>query len=228
MMNRRSILKRIWIPVLLAALALPTLPAFAYGSPDGEPLYRAKTIGESRLLTGPDGDTVLYLKKDLRIDILAVDPCYVYVRAKNREGYLYRSRLKDVKPYDPETTPPYGVEVFRYMTTAGMPTPILAEPDPTSEELITLYEGARFAIIGFEDGWAKVIFKRQWGWIEADRLTQLVQVRASVDEPGMSAPLAVYTSYYGIQDTEANIGRMANIGNCCEKLSAIVLQPGDT
>ena len=192
-------------------------------------LYRAETVGESRMLTEPGswGETVTYVKKGRRVEVLAVEPNFVYVRADHYEGYLYRSRIKNVKAVDPVNTPPYGVIVYQYMAAAAQDVPVLAAPDLNAEVLVTLHPGARLAIIGFENGWAKIIFKRQYGYLHSAGLKNIVTVKSAVDEGAIMAPLAVYTSYYKTTDTEANIGRMMNIAVACEKLSAITLQPGE-
>ena len=154
--------------LLLLCLCLPGM-AFADDRPV---LYRATTVGESRVLTEPGswGETVTYIQKGKRVDILEVLPNFVYIRADHREGYMYRSRVTDVKAVDPVNTPPYGVIVYGYMAKANGDAPVLDAPEPTAATLETLHDGARLAIIGFENGWARVIFKRQYGYLRASCL----------------------------------------------------------
>ena len=200
-------------------------------SADDRPvLYRAVTVGESRMLTEPGdwGETVIYVKKGCRVEILEVLPNFLYVRADSHEGYMYRSRVTDVKAVDPVNTPPYGVIVYAYMARANGDAQVCSAPDPASEVLETLHDGARLGIIGFENGWAKVIFKRQYGYLNAACLRELVSVKTAPEDTALKAPLAVYTTYYKTDDTEANQGRMLNIQTACARLSSIVLQPGQS
>ena len=193
-------------------------------------LYRAVTVGESRVLTEPGdwGQTVIYVPKGRRVDILEVLPNFLYIRAEGHEGYMYRSRVMDVKAADPVNTPPYGVIVYAYMARAGGDAPVYSEPHRLAEPLVTLHDGARLGIIGFENGWAKVIYKRQYGYLSAADLKDIVTVKSAVDDKALKAPLAVYTTYYKTEDTEANQGRIMNIQNACARLSAIVLNPGES
>ncbi len=213
----------------LLTLCLLGMPSLAETS-DLPVLYRAVTVGESRILTEPGswGETVIYVKKGARVDIMAVEPNFVYVRADHHEGYMYRSRVTDVRAVDPVHTPPYGVIVYGYMAEAAGDAAVLAAPAMDAETLAVLHDGARLAVIGFESGWAKVIFKRQYGYLSAGSLKNIVTVKSAADERSLKAPLAVYTSYYKTEDTEANQGRIMNIQTACAKLSAITLQPGQS
>ena len=221
-------MKTLIIRAVAAALVLMCLCAAV--SAERQPaLYRAVTVGESRMMTEPGdwGETVTYLKKNRGVEILAVEPNFLYVRSGEFEGWIYRSRVKNVRRVDPVNTPPYGVVPFGYMACAQGDAPVMAEPDARSKLLITLHDGARLGIIGFENGWAKVIYKRQYGYLNTSFLRDITAVKAAPEEGTLKAPLAVYTSYYKTDDTEANQGRMMNIKVACEKLSSIVLQPGD-
>ncbi len=180
------------------------------------------------MLTEPAawGQTVTYIKKGQSVDILAVEPNFLYVRYDRFEGWIYRSRVKNVRRVDPVNQPPYGVIVFGYLADADGDVPVMSTPNAHSDTLLVLHDGARMGIIGFENGWAKVIYKRQYGYLNAACLRNIVTVKSAPDDAALKAPLAVYTSYYKTDDTEANQGRIRNIQAACEKLSRIVLQPG--
>ncbi len=213
---------------ILILLVLQFFLAGAATADDQPVLYRAVTVGESRMLTEPGswGETVMYVKKGRHVDILEVLPNFVYIRTEHRLGYLYRSRVMNVRAVDPVNTPPFGVIVYGYMAKADGDAFVLAAPDNGAEVLATLHNGARLAIIGFENGWGKVIYKRQYGYINPASLRDMMTVKSAPDENSFRAPLAVYTTYYKTTDSDTNIGRMQNIQLACEKLSAITLQPG--
>lgn len=191
------------------------------------PLYRAVVSSSGRILDRPDGETVQYVRKGYLVDIYSVDPKYLYVSCYNQVGYLLRDRVETVYAVDSVSTPPYGVEIFSYLTTAGKDLPIWPAPAEEGDPLITLHEGASFGIIGFENGWAKVIFKRQYGYVRGDWLDSLIQVRGGTDEDLLDAPLSVYTSYYNLADTPANRNRIVNLNVACQRLENIVLDPGE-
>lgn len=213
--------------VLLFTLLLSALPACAE---ENQPLYRAQITGGDAGLYEDESEAhrIAYVKKGTYVRVYEVTPKFARIEANGTMGYVYRSRLDQVTAIDSVNTPPYGVEVFRYMATAVCDTPVYAAADSAAQTLITLHEGARFAFIGAENGWAKVIYHRQYGYIDTRLLSEIVMVKSAADEAALDAPIAVYTSYYKITTTEANIGRMKNIATACEKLSAITLQPGET
>ena len=170
------------------------------------------------------------LRGGTRLSIWYVDPNVAYVKTRSgmeQEGWMLRSKLDNVTSADPENIPPYGVEVFTLWAECVQPTPILASPETGSEVLITLYEGARFGIIGVENGWAKLIYHRQYGYVDTRLLDALNPVKADVNETEVEGPIAVYTSYYKITLTGSNPSRMHNIEVACARMSAIPLAPGD-
>lgn len=198
-------------------------------SAGGEALYRARTVGTASIFKtqeGDEGERLASLRKYTWVTIEAVYPTFVLATVNGTTGYIYRSRLELVTAIDPVSTPPYGVEVYQYTARALTDAPIMSEKG-AGQTLVTLHEGARLALIGLEDGYGKLIYHRQYAYVDTRCLTALENVRAAPDEQ-LPAPLAAYTSYYRLADTEANIGRMKNIAAACAKLSAITLAPGES
>ena len=201
---------------------------------DATPLYYARVSAKGASLFGEqNGDyRLLYLRARDRIPVYAVYPEFVLTKylynGSEVHGYVYRSRIDEVKPVDSVNTPPYGVDVYQFMTSAVQDTPILSAPTPDADVLITLHEGARFAIIGVENGWAKLVYHRQYGYVDTRLLDELVAVKSGVDEAEIDQPIAVFTSYYNIATTEKNINRMSNIAVACARMSALSFKPGET
>lgn len=217
-------LRRLCALILACCMLMPCL-ALA----EGEALYRARTVGSTSVFKVPDGEhgeRVATIKKGVWVQILAVDPTYALAVVNGVTGYVYRSRLEQVAALDPAGTPPYGVEVFGYTARVCSDAKVTSEKG-AGDTLVTLYEGARLALIGMEDGYGKLIYHRQYAYVDTRCLTALGNVRGAPDE-ALPAPIAAYTSYYRLTDTEANIGRMKNIAVACEKLSAITLMPGES
>lgn len=222
-------IRRIFAATLAAVLFAVCFSFACAAETAGETaLYTAHINGSASLYGGRGTDRIMYLKENALLLIYAVDPEFVYAEINGQRGYVYRSRIDQVEPIDPVSTPPYGVEVFRYTAHTLTDAPVREAPDENSKALITLHAGARFALIGAEGGWAKVIYHRQWGYVDTRLLSSLERVKGAADEEALDAPIAAYTSYYKIITTEANIGRMKNIDTACLKLSAITLKPGES
>ena len=67
---------------------------------------------------------------------------------------------------------------------------------------------------------------REYGYIDPNELTELKPVSPTDEELYEDCPIAAYTSYYKMIQTENNISRIHNIKVGCELVS-IVLQPGE-
>ncbi len=191
------------------------------------PLYRGRSVGATSIFKTRDNTSpIKSYGKYTWFDIYDIDPCFVTVKKDDIVGYVYRSRLEQVEPLNATTTPPYGVILHNYVGTIKEDAPILKAPKEDAETFITLHQNARVAFVGFEQGYAKVIYHREYAYINSNHFKDFVRVNSSPDDV-LNAPLCAFTSYYKIVQTEANIGRMKNLGVACEKLSKITLQPGD-
>ena len=76
------------------------------------------------------------------------------------------------------------------------------------------------------DGWAVVNYMRSYGYINLDQLTDLTPVSPTDNPLREDTPIAAYTSYYKMVDTEKNHNRIFNIARGSELISGIY-QPGD-
>ena len=193
-----------------------------------QPVYTARTAGAYNLLKQPDEDAEVLLRipKGKRIPVYDFDPTWLLCEYDGQRGYLKRSCVESVRVVDMVNTPPYGVVEFMFIASCGGDTPVTSEPGG-GEELITLHEGAWVALIGFENGYGKLIFKRQYGYIDSRCLKDLRAVDRNLDDPDTDDPIAAYVSFYNIAETESNLGRMQNIRVACEKLNELVFAPGD-
>ena len=220
-------MKKRFLPALICLLLLSGIALAEIDEQSRTVLYKASVSATGKILDQPDGKTVRYVRKGYYVDILGFDPKYLYVRCFDSYGYLLRDKVENVRTVDDVNTPPYGVEIYAYLTTAGGDLSVWPQPQESGEALITLHEGAKVGLIGFENGWAKVIFKRQYGYIRGDLLTDLIQVQGSPTDTLLDAPLAIYTSYYNLKQTDANVNRIVNLQVACHRLNAITLAPGE-
>lgn len=178
-----------------------------------------KTEGVKHITTIPENVYVV---------VHSLDPSFAYITCDryNVTGYVKRLCLEWPKVQDETTTPPYGVEFNHYITSVkATDAPVLTDFE-NGETLITLHEGAKISIIGFENGYAKLIYHRQYAYIDSNLLTDPVPVYYNPELSGTDAPIAAYTSFYKITTDETNIGRMKNIDNACMKLCALYLPHG--
>ena len=158
-----------------------------------------------------------------------LDPTFAYVTSDRYgvTGYVKRVCLDNTETIDPATTPPYGVEFNHYITSVtAQDAPVLTDIE-NGEVLITLHQGTKLSIIGYENGYAKLIYHRQYGYIDSNLLADPIPVYIDPETAGTDAPIAAYTSFYKITKDESNIGRMKNIDTACRKLCAINLLSGD-
>ena len=156
------------------------------------------------------------------LKVTAVYPNWVEIQYRDDVAYVLRHRIDRVTPINIRQTPPYGVWVNRYYTVAEDDIRIYAEKDTASELLTVLTRGAKLAMIGVEDGWAVVVYKRQYGYADTSSMKALYPVSPDPEtesDPGV--PIAVYCSFYS-----DNVTRTSNLAVCCKRLNR-VMKPGD-
>ena len=90
---------------------------------------------------------------------------------------------------------------------------------------VVLNPGTHLSIWQFYKGWAVVNYQRDYGYIDPRELKDIIPVSPSDDELYPDSPIAAYTSYYSMKDTEKNHNRIHNIKTGCGYIS-VVLQPG--
>ena len=226
-----------FISLLLLLALLPLQGAFCCAEEESEALprlYSARTRISAKAFESVDKtqgiNHITSLPQHVYVYVHALDPTFAYVtsaRDENITGYVKRVCLEWPKVKDETNTPPYGVEFNHYITSvAADAAPVLSEMG-SGETLVTLYKGAKISIIGFENGYAKLIFHRQYAYIDSNLLESPVPVYYDPESAGTDAPIAAYTSFYKLTDDEANISRMKNIDTACAKLNAITLHTGD-
>ncbi len=207
------------------ALLLCTLPGALAAD---TALYTAKANGDCTLREEPSRESKIVggIKAGDTIEIYEVNPEWVVAGYKGKKGNVLRSQLANVTPIDPVNTPPYGVFKHMYIAETAGETPVLIAPQAGVEAHITLQAGARISILDITDGWARIPFKREYGYVDTRLLKNLTPV-SPTDEPiSNETPIAAFTSFYNVADTKANIGRMENIRVASLKLSRVI-EPGD-
>lgn len=178
--------------------------------------------------------TVVYKKMDkestqltkwnpgTKIDIVQVYPNWVEVVYNNTTGFILRNRIDVTDNVDPVNVPHYPAVQMHYYAQIDRDVDVKSEKDEDSETLSTLTDGARIAIIDTEDGWAKVIYHRQYGFINTNDLDELIPVEPDPETAGTERPIAVFTSFYN--DNENRINNLAVASAFISK----VMRPGES
>ena len=156
-----------------------------------------------------------------RLQVTAVYPGWVEIQLGSGLGYVLRNRVDQVTPIDPVNTPPYGVEVYTYTAEITQDTPVLFQPDPEAEVLNMLTAGAKVALLGVENGYAKLVHKREYGYIDTRLLKEIVPIAPNVDMGDEDTPISVFCSFYS-----NNQDRINNLEVACRYLSR-TLKPGE-
>ena len=216
----------------LAMLLALLYPAVFSRAEEGVALYSARTRLDSKVFADWDGtegiSQIGVIPKSKRVSVLALNPTFALVSYPEGRitGYIRRVCLEDPKVLDPSSTPPYGVDFNHFLAAVeAEDAPVTTLPGG-GETLITLHQGARVSFIGFENGYGKVIYHRQYGYIDSRLLGELLNVYDVPEDAGTDAPIASYTSFYKITTDESNQNRMTNIAVACQKLCAFPLLSG--
>ena len=224
-------MRRIWAVTLLLSVLLPFYGVFCRAEEDAA-LYTARTRLAGKVYADWEGTEGIHqigvVPKYKRVKVLALNPTFAYISyAEDRlTGYIRRVCLEDPQVIDPKSTPPYGVEFNRYLAVvSAQDAPVTAAPGG-GETLITLHAGARVSLIGFENGYGKLVYHRQYGYLDSRLLGDMTCVYEEPETAGTDAPVASFTSFYKITEDESNQNRMANIGVACLKLCAFPLTAG--
>ena len=171
----------------------------------------------------PDGKVVKTMSAGNKIQITAVYPGWVAIKTGAKSvGYVMRHRIDVTENPDPVHTPNYPIVQMPYYAVIDRDVEVKADKSADSDTLSVLTEGARIAIEGVEDGWAVVIHKRVYGYINTNDLKELLPVAPDPETADRKTPISVFTSFYN-----NNPDRIVNLGVCCKYIS-VVLQPGET
>ena len=221
------------LTALTAALVLMMILLPAQAS-SGEVLYNAKITN-----LFPNSTTNVYAKPDTSSTVLAtyrpgreiqivdVQPNFVQIKLGKRTGWVLRHRIMDPVALDFVHTPKFGTAVNHLFTTVDNPIEVKAAPDAGSQTLIVLTQGAKIGFLDADNGWARTIFKRQYGYVDTRALSELEMVAATEEAGTDEIPIAVYNSFYDISDNENNLNRINNLVVGGQRLSK-TLQPGQT
>lgn len=166
-----------------------------------------------------------------QIDIYEVQPNWLLVEYNGKIGWLKRIQVNEatIKPLDPVNTPPYGVEKPKYMATLTDHAFIYNIPSKEGVVFkIPVEKNAKIAVLDFVDGFAKVLVWRNYGYIDAGILKDVLRVSPTDVPLNADTPIAAFNSFYEFGlGLESNDSRVVNIKVSCQYMSGII-QPGES
>ena len=191
-------------------------------------LYTCHIMANSSTYTQRDTESkrVKSYGSTVTADVLYIGSNWAIVRKDGDIGYIKRQRIYDVTPVDPVNTPPYGVQKSIYIATTADVCEVRKSMSDDDESWVVLNPGTMLSIWQIQDGWAIVPYWRTYGYINLNDLTDLIPVSPTDAPLRDDSPIAAYTSYYTMVQTEINQGRIINISVACNRLTR-VMQPGE-
>ncbi len=196
-----------------------------------KPFVSSGTTIRMRAEQSGDSDVVCVIRAGEYINVYAVYPSYVLAEYEGNVGYIIRTWVdENMVTLDPVHTPPYGVVPAQYVATLTHDqTPVYVAPSTESEiNDIRPGKGSKVAILEFVDGFAKVLYWRSYGYIEASELTDLVVVAQGEEPLSEETPIAAFCSFFAYNTgSDGNEGRCKNIVRSCELMTR-VMQPGES
>lgn len=196
-----------------------------------KPFVSSGTTIRMRAEQSGDSDVVCIIRAGEYINVYAVYPSYVLAEYEGNVGYIIRTWVdENMVTLDPVNTPPYGVVPAQYVATLTHDqTPVYVAPSNESEiNDIRPGKGSKVAVLEFVDGFAKVLYWRSYGYIEASELTDLVVVAQGEEPLSEETPIAAFCSFFAYNTgSDGNEGRCKNIVRSCELMTR-VMQPGES
>lgn len=191
-------------------------------------LYRCRILAQSSIFKNKDlnGPKVTYNNNAVSADVLYVGSYWAIVRYQEHIGYIKRDRIYEVKPVDAVNTAPYGVQKSSYIATTADVCEVRKSMSDSDESWVVLNPGTRLSIWKIQDGWAIVPYWRSYGYINLNDLTDMIPVSPTDAPINEETPIAAYTSYYTMDTSAINQGRIINISVACSRLTR-VMQPGE-
>lgn len=217
------------VVLLLCCLAACPQPALAETGPMPVAPYAgiAQTNINIRSKMDRDASSIGHFTAGSTIQILAYYPEWLLV-VKGQDdnwttGYVLRHTVDSIVQKDPDGLP-YGAMPSAYTVVLTENTMLREAPDADCDALFEMTAGSRVAILEIENGWAKVLYWRQYAYFYLDTAEQLTPVY-DVETAQANDVLGAFVTFYSTAETGLNPNRIQNITKACEYIQ-ISLQPG--
>ena len=180
--------------------------------------YADRDTSSTRVIPGKENG--------VNVQVLYVGTYWCVVRSGSTIGYAKREKLTNFANVAPNTLP-YGVQKHSYVAKTAKVTYVRIGMSHEDKYWAVLKPGTTLTIWKIQDGWAIVNYQRCYGYIDLNDLTDLVPVSPTDTPLTDETPIAAYTSYYGMSQSEGNLCRLVNIQIACAFLR-VCLMPGET
>ncbi len=162
-----------------------------------------------------------------KAELLYVGSTWCIIRYNKKIGYIKRDKIEQVEPVDPVNTPPYGTQKSTYICRTADVCHVRKSMSDEDACWVVLNPGTMLSIWRIKDGWAVVPYWRTYGYIRMEELTDLIPVSPTDTPIRADTPIAAYTSFYSMSDSDINMNRLVNIDVACQRLTR-VLEPGES
>jgi len=218
-----------WMAMLLLCALLAGIPGAQAAAKDNDVMYQGiitRRYETSYTVVYKEMDQssakLKYMNPGAKIEILAIYPDWVAIRYGTRGvGYVLRNRIDVTETVDPVNTPPYPVMPQAYYAVIDREVEVKADKKADSETLAVLTPGAKVALEGMEEGWARLIHKRQYGYIDTRDLSAIYPVASNEIAAENGEIITVFHSFFKDDPPRNN-----NLAVACSHISR-VMQPGD-
>lgn len=211
--------------LLLACFAAPGLAEMAReAGVKPEALYRgtAQKAITVRAAMDAEAEPLGRIERGAYVRILSYEPQWLEVVVDTKDGgwytgYAPRASVDEVVTLQ-QGILPYGTTPSAYTAIMDRDAPLLAAPNADARLLFMLPEGGRIAILSIEDGWAKVIYWRQYAYFYMDAVRELTPVYP-VARAGEGDTIAAFITFFTVNSEEMTQNRIVNINQACEYIS---------
>jgi hypothetical protein len=222
-MTARALLLALWMLLFssISARAEEAMPEAVYRG-------RARAGLTVRADMRRDAEAVGGLREGQAVQILAYAPEWLTVVVGDAEdfaiGYVLRHMVEDVQTVAPDA-PPYGTVKNAYVAVVAQDTLLRAAPDAQGAVLCGLPGGSRVAIESIENGWARIPYWRQVGYVYVGTLAELTPLYdAATALPG--DVISAFVTFYAVNDEVLTVNRVRNITTSCAYISRTIA-PGE-
>jgi len=191
-------------------------------------LYTGKTSGTLNMRSKPDRNAASLgvVSENKFVDIFGFDQQWLFCWNENvGVYYLLRHYVDYIEPVE-EGIAPYGVIKNRFVAITAKDTALRTAPDENADVIEPYPANTRLSFWMIEDGWAVVPYKRIVGYLYVGDLMDLTPVAPDIQDAQDGDILAAFTTFYSVDKTELNTGRMENLRVGCQYI-ANTYQPGE-
>jgi hypothetical protein len=194
-----------------------------------EPIvYQGKAATNLSIREKPDSgsERLAYFETGETVSVISYDLEWLKVVKNGVVGYAMRKYVDVDKKLDP-SAPTYGSLQNKHVAVVINDAPMFSQPNTNSANLMNVKRGARLAIAAIKDGWASVLFNRQFGYIHASNLAELEPIAPNPLTAAAGSIISAFETSYTLSDAPLILGRIENIRVACAYMNGAVVRPNE-